>query len=91
MSIIKSYYVKSHNGDTLVVDIKDFSKGTKPLLWENKGLYHWITATRIDNIITELVDAANLSDLNKKKAVGRIYWSDTDQLDQWLGRFLFNL
>ena len=90
MLIIKNTYYHTCGGGKNISILKDsLTKGVKPLIWFNKGIWGIISAEKIANIITNMEDQEKLPVIDRKKDVGKLYWDEVEIIPSKIAKLLF--
>ena len=91
MTIIikKTYYHICSSKKGLFISQADLTRGVKPLIWFNQGLWGIISAEKIRNILDNIQDRENLPTLDKKKEIGKFYWDDVEIIPAKIAKLLF--
>ena len=88
-AIIKRTYYYACGGKRLFVLKDSLTKGIKPLIWFNQGLWGIISAEKIANVITNMEDQEKLPVIDRKKDVGKLYWDEVEIIPSKIAKLLF--
>ncbi len=87
LTIKKTYYYVC-SGKRLLVLKDSLTKGVKPLIWFNQGLWGIISAEKIANIIANMEDQEKLPVIDKI-AISKFHWDEVEIIPPKIAKLLF--